>query len=90
MWCTTGAVASSLSHYCCCPLKVTSSHSSNPHVDVAPVVKADKQLLLFLQGSQLPLSKAEEVKCRMSQGRAPLFTDMRIVNDGGQELPWDG
>lgn len=26
----------------------------------------------------------------MTQGRPPLFTDMRIVNDGGQELPWDG
>ena len=26
----------------------------------------------------------------MTQGRAPLFTDMRIVNDEGQELPWDG
>ena len=26
----------------------------------------------------------------MTQGRPPVFTDMRIVNDGGQELPWDG
>ena len=43
-----------------------------------------------LQGSQLPLSKEEEVKYRMTQGRPPLFTDMRIVNDEGQELPWDG
>lgn len=49
-----------------------------------------QQPLLSVQGSQLPLSKAEEVKCRMSQGRAPLFTDMRIVNDEGQALPWDG
>lgn len=83
-------MTSTLSHFSNCLLKVISSHSSNPHVDVGLVAKADKQRLLSLQGSQLPLSKAEEVKCRMSQGRAPLFTDMRIVNGEGQELPWDG
>ena len=43
-----------------------------------------------MQGSQLPLSKEEEIRSRMTQGRPPVFTDMRIVNDGGQELPWDG
>ena len=64
------------------------------YMRVAPIVRADKQpgqqSLLSLQGSQLPLSKEEEVTCRMTQGRAHLFTDMRIVNDEGQELPWDG
>ena len=44
----------------------------------------------WLQGSQGALSKQEELSFRQSQGRAHLFMDMRIVNDGGQELPWDG
>jgi len=43
-----------------------------------------------LQGSQGPLSKKEELHYRASQGRAHLFMDMRIVNDEGNELPWDG
>ena len=64
------------------------------HMHVASIARADKQpgqqSPVSLQGSQLPLSKEEEVKCRMTQGRAHLFTDMRIVNDEGQELPWDG
>ena len=42
------------------------------------------------QGSQGPMSKKEELFYRQSQGRAHLFMDMRIVNDAGAELPWDG
>ena len=30
------------------------------------------------------------MKYRMSQGRPHLFTDMRIVNDEGNEMPHDG
>ena len=43
-----------------------------------------------MQGSQGAVSKKEELFYRQSQGRAHLFMDMRIVNDQGQELPWDG
>ena len=43
-----------------------------------------------VQGSQGPLTKKEELWYRQSQGRAHLFCDMRIVNDQGNELPWDG
>ncbi|DBB00704.1 hypothetical protein WJX82_010903 [Trebouxia sp. C0006] len=43
-----------------------------------------------LKGSQGPLSKKEELYYRASQGRAHLFMDMRIVNEEGNELPWDG
>lgn len=43
-----------------------------------------------MQGSQGPLSKKEELYYRASQGRAHLFMDMRIVNEEGNELPWDG
>jgi len=43
-----------------------------------------------LQGSQGKLDKEEEMKYRMSQGRPHLFTDMRIVNDEGNEMPRDG
>ena len=43
-----------------------------------------------VQGSQGAVSKKEELFYRQSQGRAHLFMDMRIVNDQGQELPWDG
>ena len=45
---------------------------------------------MTLQGSQGKLDKEEEMKYRMSQGRPHLFTDMRIVNDEGNEMPWDG
>jgi acyl-CoA synthetase (AMP-forming)/AMP-acid ligase II len=45
---------------------------------------------MTLQGSQGPLSKKEELYYRASQGRAHLFMDMRIVNEEGNELPWDG
>ena len=43
-----------------------------------------------MQGSQQPLEKKEELWYRQSQGRPHLFVDMRIVNDQGAELPWDG
>ena len=36
------------------------------------------------------MSQEEELKYRLTQGRPPLFTDMRIVNDEGNELPHDG
>lgn len=45
---------------------------------------------MTLQGSQGKLDKEEEMKYRMSQGRPHLFTDMRIVNDEGNEMPHDG
>ena len=61
----------------------------------ASIVMAQSGLCLTpscvcLQGSQGPLSKKEELFYRQSQGRAHLFMDMRIVNDDGQQLPWDG
>ncbi|KAL0026036.1 hypothetical protein WJX79_003492 [Trebouxia sp. C0005] len=43
-----------------------------------------------LKGSQGKLDKEEELRYRMSQGRPHLFTDMRIVNDEGNEMPRDG
>ena len=44
----------------------------------------------YTQGSQGHMSEEEELKYRMTQGRPPLFTDMRIVNDEGNDLPCDG
>ena len=43
-----------------------------------------------MQGSQGVMSREEEMRFRITQGRPPLFTDMRIVNDEGNELPRDG
>lgn len=43
-----------------------------------------------MQGSQGQLHKEEELRYRMHQGRPHLFTDMRITNDEGHEMPQDG
>ncbi len=43
-----------------------------------------------MKGSQGPMHWEEELKFRMTQGRPHLFTDMRIVNDEGNAMPWDG
>ena len=43
-----------------------------------------------MQGSQGQLDKEEELRYRMHQGRPHLFTDMRITNDEGHEMPHDG
>lgn len=45
---------------------------------------------LHVQGSQGQLDKEEELRYRMHQGRPHLFTDMRITNDKGHEMPHDG
>lgn len=36
------------------------------------------------------LAPAEQLKVRATQGYAPPFVDMRIVDDEGRELAWDG
>ncbi len=36
------------------------------------------------------LPPAEQLKIRAKQGYAPPFVDMRIVDDNGNEVPWDG
>ena len=36
------------------------------------------------------LSPAEQLQVRATQGYAPPFVDMRIVDDDGRELAWDG
>ena len=36
------------------------------------------------------LGAAEAMRLREKQGRAPFGVDMRIVDDEGRELPWDG
>jgi fatty-acyl-CoA synthase len=38
----------------------------------------------------LNLSPEEKMKIRLKQGRAIYGVDMKIVDDSGQELPWDG
>jgi acyl-CoA synthetase (AMP-forming)/AMP-acid ligase II len=36
------------------------------------------------------LPREEQMKIRLKQGRAIYGVDMKIVDDDGQELPWDG
>jgi acyl-CoA synthetase (AMP-forming)/AMP-acid ligase II len=43
-----------------------------------------------LRNQHLGLSKAEQMKIRLKQGRAIYGMDMRIVGPDGKELPWDG
>ncbi|MCW5652394.1 3-(methylthio)propionyl-CoA ligase [Hydrogenophaga sp.] len=43
-----------------------------------------------LKNAQLALPAAEQLKVRLKQGRAIFGVDMKIVNDAGEELPWDG
>ena len=46
--------------------------------------------LCTLKNKHLALPEAEQMKIRLKQGRAIFGVDMKIVNDQGQELPWDG
>jgi 3-(methylthio)propionyl---CoA ligase len=43
-----------------------------------------------LKNAQLALSPEEQTKVRLKQGRAVFGVDMKIVNELGEELPWDG
>jgi fatty-acyl-CoA synthase len=46
--------------------------------------------LCTLKNKHEALSDAERMKVRLKQGRAIFGVDMKIVDDAGQELPWDG
>ena len=43
-----------------------------------------------LKNAQLALPPQEQLKVRLKQGRSLFGVDMKIVDDAGQELPWDG
>ena len=43
-----------------------------------------------LKNKHLSLPESEQMKIRLKQGRAVFGVDMKIVDDEGQELPWDG
>ncbi len=43
-----------------------------------------------LKNEQLALSPEEQTKILLKQGRAVFGVDMKIVNEAGEELPWDG
>ena len=43
-----------------------------------------------LKNAQLALSPEEQLKVRLKQGRAVYGVDMKIVDESGNELPWDG
>ncbi|WP_288254791.1 3-(methylthio)propionyl-CoA ligase [uncultured Hydrogenophaga sp.] len=43
-----------------------------------------------LKNAQLELPADEQLKVRLKQGRAIFGVDMKIVNEAGEELPWDG
>ncbi|MDG5974663.1 long-chain-fatty-acid--CoA ligase [Hydrogenophaga taeniospiralis CCUG 15921] len=43
-----------------------------------------------LKNAQLALSPEEQTKVRLKQGRAVYGVDMKIVDESGNELPWDG
>ncbi len=43
-----------------------------------------------LKNAQLGLSKPEQMQVRLKQGRAVFGVDMKIVDEAGEELPWDG
>jgi fatty-acyl-CoA synthase len=46
--------------------------------------------LCTLKNKHLQLPPDEQMKLRLKQGRAIFGVDMKIVGEGGQELPWDG
>jgi 3-(methylthio)propionyl---CoA ligase len=46
--------------------------------------------LCTLKNKHLSLPAEEQMKIRLKQGRAIFGVDMKIVGDGGKELPWDG
>lgn len=43
-----------------------------------------------LKNAQLALPADEQLKVRLKQGRTIFGVDMKIVNEAGDELPWDG
>ena len=43
-----------------------------------------------LKNAQLALPADEQLKVRLKQGRSIFGVDMKIVNEAGEELPWDG
>ena len=43
-----------------------------------------------LKNKHVPMSSAEKMTVRLKQGRALYGVDMKIVDDSGAELPWDG
>jgi fatty-acyl-CoA synthase len=46
--------------------------------------------LCTLKNKHLSLPADEQMKIRLKQGRAIFGVDMKIVGEGGKELPWDG
>ena len=46
--------------------------------------------LCTLKNKQLALPPEEQMKIRLKQGRAIFPVDMKIIDAGGGELPWDG
>ncbi|MES2688376.1 MAG: 3-(methylthio)propionyl-CoA ligase [Pseudomonadota bacterium] len=46
--------------------------------------------LCTLKNKHLGMSKDEQMKIRLKQGRAIYGVDMKIVGEDGKELPWDG
>ncbi len=46
--------------------------------------------LCTLKNKHLSMSKDEQMKIRLKQGRAIYGVDMKIVDAEGKELPWDG
>jgi acyl-CoA synthetase (AMP-forming)/AMP-acid ligase II len=43
-----------------------------------------------LKNKHLPMDSADKMKVRLKQGRGIFGVDMKIVNQEGAELPWDG
>jgi 3-(methylthio)propionyl---CoA ligase len=43
-----------------------------------------------LKNKHFPLSQDEKMSIRLKQGRGIFGVDMKIVDDDGKELPWDG
>ena len=43
-----------------------------------------------LKNKHLPMASDEKMKVRLKQGRGIFGVDMKIVDEAGKELPWDG
>ncbi|QDL54663.1 3-(methylthio)propionyl-CoA ligase [Rhodoferax aquaticus] len=43
-----------------------------------------------LKNKHLPLSSDDKMKVRLKQGRGVFGVDMKIVDEAGKDLPWDG
>jgi fatty-acyl-CoA synthase len=46
--------------------------------------------LCTLKNKHLTMSEDDQMKIRLKQGRATYGVDLKIVGEGGRELPWDG